>query len=187
LVYGRVVQAHHALYTPQKDDFGAAGIVLVFALDEAHRYDEEWLAKIANRISEMKKNASENKPKGFFFTLCRLLDLEKKSIIAGMIKKKRLEIVPEDCRDFIGTLLDDQSSFCFPLGKSVSDGADAWCEVFWLDKPSRLPLSCIPYSKIIPIMVSGKPKLYKNNSILGVLRDMHKSVTKLIPPSYYTK
>jgi hypothetical protein len=81
LVYGRVVQAHHALYTPQKDDFGAAGIVLVFALDEAHRYDEEWLAKTANCISEMKKNASENKPKGFFFTLCRLFEFENNSII----------------------------------------------------------------------------------------------------------
>jgi hypothetical protein len=54
LVYGRVVQAHHALYEPGDTD--QAGIVLVFALDEAHSYDEAWLAKTAERISEMKNS-----------------------------------------------------------------------------------------------------------------------------------
>jgi hypothetical protein len=54
LVYGRVVQAFNALYEPGDTD--NAGVVFVFALDEAHRYDEAWLAKIAERISEMKNS-----------------------------------------------------------------------------------------------------------------------------------
>jgi hypothetical protein len=57
LVYGRVVQAHHGLYDPNENT-DHAGIVFVFALDDAHRYDEAWLAKTAERISEMKEGGT---------------------------------------------------------------------------------------------------------------------------------
>jgi hypothetical protein len=57
LVYGRVVQAYNALYDP-KENTDNAGIVFVFALDDTHRYDEAWLAKTAERISEMKEGGT---------------------------------------------------------------------------------------------------------------------------------
>ena len=186
LVYSRVVQAHYALFSPQKDDFGATGMVLVFALDEAHRYDEQWLEKTANRISEMKED-SENNTKDFLHTICRIFELGKSGIMASILESKELKCVPEDCREFIKTLRNSQSSFCFPLGNSLSDGADAWCVTCWIDKPSRLPLSQIPYSRIIPLVVPGQLKEYKARSAAGVLLNLDKDTTKLIPPTYYTK
>ncbi|MDR1200076.1 MAG: hypothetical protein LBL58_00405 [Tannerellaceae bacterium] len=57
LVYGRVVQAFNALYDPNENTDNA-GIVFVFALDDAHCYDEAWLAKTAERISEMKEGGT---------------------------------------------------------------------------------------------------------------------------------
>ena len=54
LVRCRVVQAHYYLFTPNPDNKDGAGIMFIYALDDAHRNDEEWLAKTASRISDMK-------------------------------------------------------------------------------------------------------------------------------------
>jgi hypothetical protein len=187
LVYGRVVQANNALFTPNDDSIGATGIVFLFALDEAHRYDEAWLAKTAERISEMKESVDKNEPKGAFFSIGKMLELDKKGVVANMKEAKKLEIVPEDCREFIKALRDHQSSFYFPLGKSLSGDADAWCATYWLDKPSKLPMTFIPYSRIIPFLVSAKPQKYVATSMLGTIRSLGKNVIELIPPEYYTK
>jgi len=177
LVYGRVVQANHTLYKPEKDKFGGGGgIVFLFALDDAHHYNEEWLAKTANRISEMKDKVNNFKVTGFLPTISKLLDLGNNIMISSILAKKQLECIPEDCREFIGTLRNDTSSFCFPLSKSLNEeGADAWCTTFVLDKPSKLPLSYIPYNRIIPFLLSEQPQ---KNRIANI---------QLIPPAYYTK
>ena len=56
IVYGAVVQAHHGLWTP--GDYGHMAAVFVFALDEKHIYDVEWLLETAEKISEMKISAN---------------------------------------------------------------------------------------------------------------------------------
>jgi uncharacterized protein YjgD (DUF1641 family) len=160
LVYGRVVQANSALFTPNKDEIGATAMVLLFAFDDAHRYNEEWLAKTAKKIIEMRDKVDEFQPQGIFFSICRLFELTKIGFIANMIETKKLENIPADCREFIKTLLNFKSSFYFPLGSTVSEGADAWCATFWLDKPSKLPMNFIPYSRIIPLLVSAPPQQY---------------------------
>jgi hypothetical protein len=142
LVYACVVQAHQMLWEPQKDDY-AAGLVFVFALDDAHRFNIEWLRGKAKEIGEMKESAS----------------------------------VPADCREFIETLRNEQSEFCFPLGESLNEGADAWCATFMqLDKQSKqLPLGYIPHNRIIPFFLTEKPVYNRSADI------------QLIPPAYYTK
>ena len=186
LVYGRVVQAHHSLFSPQKDNIGTTGMVLLFALDQEHCYNEKWLAKTAERISEMKQDV-ENNTKDFLHTICRIFSLGDSGILANILESKKLKCVPEDCREFIKTLRDEHSSFCFQLGNSLSEGADAWCVTYWLDKPSKLPLSQIPYSRIIPLILSGQPKQYKARSAAGTLLNAGKDVAELVPPAYYTK
>jgi hypothetical protein len=136
-----VVQAYNKLYEPGNTD--NAGIVFLYALDEAHRYDIEWLSKTAERISEMKES----------------------------------DVVPEDCKEFIKTLRDDSSVFCVKLGESLSEGADAWCIVYQLQKQSQLPLSYIPYNGIVPLLLTEPPT--KDNFWYAAIQ--------LIPPAYYTK
>jgi hypothetical protein len=173
LAYGRVVQAHRSLFKPGKEG-NRAGIVFLFALDDEHRYNQEWLAKTAGRILQMKESV-DNQPKNIWDTVCGMFDLEKKALIAHFMEAKRLKCIPEDCRKFIGALRNDSSYFCFPLGQSLSDGADAWCATYTLDKQSNLPMSCIPPNRIIPFLLSEPPK---KNQFAAI---------QLIPPAYYTK
>ncbi|MCL1938074.1 MAG: hypothetical protein FWF52_06745 [Candidatus Azobacteroides sp.] len=178
LVYGRVVQAHWELFKPNANDKYARGIVFLFALDDAHRYNEEWLAKTANRISEMKESVDKNQSKGIGNTLINLFNLEKNAIVASIVESQKLKTVPEDCRELIKTLRNDRSSFCFPLSKTLADDADAWCATYTLDKASKLPQSRIPYNRIIPFLLSEQPK----RKFLGITNSI-----QLIPPTYYTK
>ena len=189
LVYGRVVQAAWNLFKPctsKKNDGG--GIVFLFALDDAHRYNEEWLAKTAERISAMKDKLN-NQPESLFEKICNFFNMKDSFIysitLKSMFEKKKRQALPEDCREFIGTLCNDKSSFCFPLGTSLNEeGADAWCAVFSLDDQNKLPLSHIPQNKIIPFLLSEdlKERLPKRKFWGGI-----DGSAQLIPPTYYTK
>ena len=177
LVYGKVVQAYWQLFQPitsKKNDGG--GIVFLFALDDAHRYDEEWLTKTAGRISEM-KDLVKNQPEDSFEKICRFFNLDNNFIIGSILKKKKLKVIPEDCRKFIGTLSNDSSTFGLKLCESLSDGADAWCATYSLYDQHKLPFSHIPHNRIIPFLLSDTPAGY------GGVND----VAQLIPPAYYTK
>ena len=180
LVYGRVVQAHSALFKPDPKNKSGCGIVFLYALDDAHRYDEEWLAKTANRISEMKESVN-NQPPGTMEKIFHLLKLDNNFLfsitIGSMIEKKRVKFLPEDCRDFIRILCLDSGSFGFKLGETLSDGADAWCATYTLSDQSKLPMAQIPHNRIIPFLLSGDPANFSGIS----------DAAQLIPPAYYTK
>ena len=55
LAYSAVVQAHRLLWKPSSG-LGPMGMVLVFATDEAHRFDIAWLKSTANAIGKMKRS-----------------------------------------------------------------------------------------------------------------------------------
>ena len=181
LVYGRVVQAYSPLYKPtasKKNDGG--GIVFVFALDNAHCYNEEWLAKTAKRISAMKDSVDEQ-PVSLFEKICGFFSINNNFFISIILDKKKIKIVPEDSRDFITILRSDTSSFCMPLTQSLNDeGADAWCATYSLDDQNKLPLSCIPPGRIIPFLLTEQ---LKEKKFGGSITDS----AQLIPPAYYTK
>lgn len=122
LIYGAVVQANHALWLPGKEEFIPA--VFVFALDDTHIYNVEWLTETAKKVSEMKKS----------------------------------DTVPADCKEFIDILRDDQSIFCFPLGASLAEGADAWCVTFQFEKQTILPGNRLPEDGIVPFLLDAPPK-----------------------------
>jgi len=180
LVYGKVVQAHSALYKANPKNKDGGGIVFLYALDDKHRYDEEWLTKTAKRISEM-KDSYDNQPESMMEKIFRLLSISDGFIyqitVGNMIKKKKTKFLPEDCRNFIRTLSNDSSSFGLKLGESLSDGADAWCATYSLCDQNKLPMAHIPHNKIIPFLLTEDPKGY------GGISD----VAQLIPPTYYTK
>ena len=46
--------------------------------------------------------------------------------IKSHFESKKLDTAPPDCKEFIKILCDYQSSFCFPLGQRISEGANAW-------------------------------------------------------------
>jgi len=54
IVYGAVVQAHYLLFEPGNNE--RMGVVFVFAMDEKHMYDQEWLRETAEKISAMKES-----------------------------------------------------------------------------------------------------------------------------------
>ncbi|MDR0232680.1 MAG: hypothetical protein LBI82_11260 [Dysgonamonadaceae bacterium] len=180
LVYGRVVQAHSALFKSNPKNKSGAGIVFLFALDDAHRYDEEWLAKTANRIAEMKESVI-NQPDSMMEKICSSLNLDNNFLfsitIGSMMEKKKVKFLPEDCRSFIRTLCNDSSTFGYKLGESLSDGADAWCATFSLHDQSKLPMAQIPQNRIIPFLLSEEPQSFRGVS----------DVAQLIPPAYYMK
>ena len=175
LVYGRVVQAHSALFKSDPKNKNGCGIVFLYALDDAHRYDEEWLAKTANRISNMKETVN-NQPETGVEKFARLLGIKDNFIYSMTIglkqERKKAMILPEDCREFIQTLCLDGGSFHFKLGETLSDGADAYCTTFSLWDQSKLPMAQIPHKRIIPFL----------------LTDNHLTDdAALIPPVYYVK
>lgn len=139
IVYGAVVQAHSDLWEPGTG--GPMAAVFVFALDDAHMYDQEWLRKTAENISKMKESVD----------------------------------IPKDSREFIETLRDDQSIFCFKLGESLSEGADAWCVTYAIDKQVNLPDRCLPACRILPLMLLDYPEY---NQVADI---------ELIPAKYFTK
>lgn len=67
--------------------------------------------------------------------------------------------VPDDCRKFIDTLRTDSGYFCFPLGESLSGGADAWCATFSIDEEDKkiLPKTCLPSEGIVPMVLKAPP------------------------------
>lgn len=71
---------------------------------------------------------------------------------------KASSAVPADCQEFIHILRDDQSEFCFPLGASLADGADAWCVTFKFDKQAILPGNRLPEDGIVPFLLEARPK-----------------------------
>ena len=180
LIYGKVVQAHHALYKSNPKNKDGGGIVFVFAFDDAHRYDEEWLTKTAKRISEMQEKAA-NKPETATEKIFRFLNLNENflfSVTIGAIqKKKKFKFLPEDCRNLIRTLSNERSSFCMRLGETLSEGADAWCATYSLWDQSKLPMAQIPHNRIIPLLITERKEGY------GGIDD----AAQLIPPEYYTK
>jgi len=180
LVYGRVVQANSALFKSNPKNKDGGGIVFLYALDDAHRYDEEWLAKTANRISEMKESA-QNQPETMVEKIFRLLGLKDNFIysitVGSAQEKKKVNFLPEDCREFISTLCLDGGSFWFKLGETLSDGADAYCATFSVWDQSKLPMAQIPSNRIIPLLITEQ----KPNYLSGL------NEAALIPPEYYTK
>jgi len=94
-----------------------------------------------------------------------------------MMEKKRYGFLPEDCRDFIMSLKNERSRFCYRLGKTLNDGADAWCATFSLCDQNKLPMAQIPHNRIIPLLITEQKEGY------GGLDDG----AQLIPPSYYSK
>lgn len=71
---------------------------------------------------------------------------------------KDSDAVPADCREFIDILRDDQSEFCFPLGASVSGGADAWCVTYKFEKQTILPGNRLPEDGVVPFLLEAQPK-----------------------------
>ena len=177
LVYGRVVQAHTSLFKPNPNNKDGGGIMFVYATDDAHRYDEEWLAKAASRISDMKATVTENKPKGFLYAMVRLFNLEENFFVSSFLKKQQLKAAPEDCRKLMSCVCNDRSSFCFKLPETLSDGAMAYCATYTLWDQNKLPMAHIPLNKIIPFLLTDQPQGY------GGLDD----AVQLIPPTYFTK
>lgn len=178
LVYGKVVQAHYALFKSNPKNKDGAGIVFLYALDDAHRYDEEWLTKTANRISEMKASVeNQGNTGGLLGTISKLFGLEDNFIISSILKKKKFQFLPEDCRSFMKVLCNDKSRFCLKVSDSLSDGAEAWCATYSLWDQSKLPMAQIPHNRIIPLLLTDQPQGY------GGIDD----AAQLIPPTYYTK
>jgi hypothetical protein len=177
LVYGRVVQAHTSLFAPNPNNKDGGGIMFVYATDDAHCYDEEWLAKTAARISDMKASVVENKPKGILMMLLRLFNLEDNIFVSSYLEKQRVKIAPEDCRNLMGRVCNDRSSFCLKLPETLSDGATAYCATYTLWDQSKLPMAHIPLNKIIPLLLIDQPLGY------GGLDD----AAQLIPPTYFMK
>jgi hypothetical protein len=177
LVYGRVVQAHNSLYNPNPKNKAGAGIMFVYALDDAHRYDEAWLAKAASRILDMKASVNENEPKGFPFSLIRLFNLESNFFVSSYLKKQQLKVVSEDCQALMSSVCNDRSSFCLRVPETLSDGVKAYCATYDLWDQSKLPLAHIPLNNIIPLLMIDQPEGY------GGLGD----AAQLIPPAFFTK
>jgi hypothetical protein len=123
LIFASVVQAHALLWKPDNAK-GAKGMVIVFARNDARRYDLAWVKGLSKKISDLKTGAE----------------------------------VPGDCKKFIQTLRNDQSYFCFPVGASISGGADAWCATYTINDQSIFPKSHIPTEGIVPILLLEQPK-----------------------------
>ncbi len=69
LVYGCIVQAHWALLEPT--EYERLGMVVLFAMDEKHRYDIDWLKETSKKIMQMKNSANVPKDNDKFIKTLR--------------------------------------------------------------------------------------------------------------------
>lgn len=82
-----------------------------------------------------------------------------------IMELKNSNSVPSDCKEFISTLRDDQSTFTFKLGESVSEGVSVWCFTEKIDKQSMLPGNCLATNRIVPFFLLEPFKKQKLTSI----------------------
>lgn len=84
--------------------------------------------------------------------------------------------VPNDNLKFIKLLRDDQSMFVYRLGESLSGSDDeTWCLTYAVDKQAKLPNSCLPPNRILPLLVLNYSK---KDDLVAI---------ELIPAKYFTK
>lgn len=84
----------------------------------------------------------------------RTYDTEWLRTIAGKISEmKNGSSVPGDCSQFIKTLRNDQSQFCFKLGPSLVGDVETWCATETVKNQSLLPHKCLPYDRIVPLLL----------------------------------
>lgn len=76
-----------------------------------------------------------------------------KAIAAKISEMKKGSSVPGDCREFIDTLRNDQSQFCFKLGSSLVGDVETWCATETVKNQSLLPHKCLPYDRIVPLLL----------------------------------
>ena len=173
LVYGKVVQASGGMF--KSDPKGTGALVILYALDEAHRYDREWLTKTAERIYELKIEL-QNKPKTGTQKFAGMLGLGDNILynltVGNAQDKKKAEYLPEDIRGLISCIALDAGTFHIKVGESLAGGADAWCGTLeFLEEQKKLPFAKIPDNRFIPLLITGQGA----------------DEVQLIPPQYYTK
>ena len=89
----------------------------------------------------------------------RTYDTEWLKEIAGKISEmKKSTSVPDDCQEFIGRLQDDTSQFCMKLGTSLVGDVETWCATEIIDNQSLLPHKCLPYDRIVPLLLLEPPR-----------------------------
>ena len=72
-------------------------------------------------------------------------------------KLEDADTVPNDCRKLIETLRQEDSGFCFKIGKSVCGDADAWCATYKFESQKKLPRKALPSDGIVPFLLKEKP------------------------------
>ncbi len=173
LVYGKVVQASGGMF--KSDPKGTGALVILYALDEAHKFDREWLTKTAERIYELKIEL-QNKPKTGTQKFAGMLGLGDNLLynltVGNAQDKKRAEYLPEDIRGLISCIALDGGSFHIKVGESLAGGAEAWCgTIEFIEEQKKLPFAKIPDNRFIPLLIT----------------DETSDAIQLIPPAYYTK
>lgn len=86
---------------------------------------------------------------------------------------KHSNSVPKDCSELIKNLRNSQSYFCFQVGESIAQTADAWCGTYSFANQADLPYSALPGNGIVPFLLMEAPK---KNQFLQL---------KTIPGKYY--
>ncbi|MGL5438958.1 MAG: hypothetical protein ACRDA4_01040 [Filifactoraceae bacterium] len=100
-------------------------------------------------------------PAVFVFSLdsSKIHDTEwLKKIATQIMDLKNGAIVPSDSKNLINALRDDQSIFCFKVGKSITGNIEAWCCTKSIEKQADLPNGCLSSDKIVPFMLHGEIK-----------------------------
>ncbi len=80
------------------------------------------------------------------------------SEIISALKEAEDSEIPDDHKELIHTLRDDQSMFCFKLGKSLIQEADVWCATYAFQRQSDLPNMCLPTDGIVPFLLTEQPR-----------------------------
>ncbi len=90
----------------------------------------------------------------------RTFDVEWLREVAGKISAVRdapASAAP-DCRKLVDSLRNEQSRFCLPVGASLAGGVEAWCATEVVGNQSLLPHKCLPYDRIVPLLLLEPPR-----------------------------
>lgn len=150
LVYGCIVQANNCLFKADYtgNNFNVPAVV-VFAMDEKHRTDAEFLKQIAAKLCDYKDVAGD--------------------------QRSASPNIPDDCRDIIRNLFDVMSQFCLPVPESLAGNADVWCATCLISDAKYIPYKRAPKDKLLPFIVKTPPnKKQRNADLLLVIGDLYR-------------
>lgn len=79
-------------------------------------------------------------------------------VAEALAEMKKAGSAPQDAAELVKALITNKRYFCYKIGASISEGADAWCATYDIGSQADLPNSHLPKDGILPFLLTEPPQ-----------------------------